>query len=64
MASISILVLITARRLDGGAGQHGILEVLAEYPIVAAEVASILEIGRDAHDVERALRLLRRECDE
>src|SRR6516164_2497480 len=37
--------------LDGGAGQHGILEVLSEYPVVASEVAGIPEIGRDAHDI-------------
>src|SRR4029453_3861243 len=38
-------------RLDGRAGQHGILEVFSEYLVIAAEVAGIAEIGRDAHDI-------------
>ena len=39
--------------LDGRARQHGILEVFSEYPVVAAEVAGIPEIGRDAHDIRQ-----------
>ena len=51
MASISILVLMTARRLDRRAGQSGIGEVRAEHLVVAAEVARVLKVGRDAHHV-------------
>src|SRR5205823_8114095 len=45
--------------LDRGACQHGILEPFAEYPIVAAEVAGILEIGRTPHDIGQCRPLLR-----
>src|SRR4051812_36112865 len=38
-------------RFDSGAGQYRILELFSEYPVVAPEVADILEVGGDAHDV-------------
>src|SRR6266540_264545 len=38
-------------RLDGGASQHRIFEVLGEHLIVPAEVARIVEIGGDPHNI-------------
>src|SRR6266508_3455384 len=38
-------------RLDGGASQHRIFEVLGEHPVVSAEVARIVEIRGDAHNI-------------
>src|SRR6266480_1734316 len=45
--------------LDRGACQHGILELFSEHSIVAAEVAGILEIGRDPHDIGQCRSLFR-----
>jgi hypothetical protein len=45
-------------RLDGGARQHRVLELLAEHPVVAAEVAGVLEIGGHPHDVGQRRALL------
>src|SRR6516164_8209017 len=41
-------------RLNGGSGQHGILEVFSKDLVVAAEVARILEVGRHAHHICKA----------
>src|SRR6266481_6399557 len=38
-------------RFDGGASQHRIFEVLGEHPIVSAEVARIVEISGNAHNI-------------
>ena len=51
MASISILVLMTARASTVVRASTASLKCSREHLVVAAEVAGIVEIGGDAHDV-------------
>src|SRR5260370_7991259 len=46
-------------RFDGGTSQHRIFEVLGEHPIVAAEVARIVEISGDADNIGERRTLFR-----
>src|SRR6266540_280602 len=46
-------------RFDGGSSQHRIFEVLGEHPIVSTEVARIVEIGGDPHNVGERRTLFR-----